>query len=147
MEHILSSLFFLFFDAMLLVWTIRYHPSIPTKPIYLAERVWLQSWILAQSLNFLVTLFAALFAWFKPWVLLSPRWQIAAYDMYLVAMLTQIAAFGMVMLVDLFEYYVQFVKFVVVYLSGTRNFSLKWRALRAHPTPEEILLNIITRAS
>ena len=98
-------------------------------------------------MTFITNLLAALIGWIKPRVLLSVRWQRGVNEVFVMTMMAQLMTFGSVILVDVFEYYVIGVQYVVLYLQGHRDFNLKWYKIRKIPNKNELFLNTITRGS
>ena len=115
-------------------------PKYSSSALFFAEKIWIISWMLCQSLRYVYLGLASVFAYWKPHVLLNHTWQSIGYEMLNLLDCIQIAVFFSVMYVD------------VSCLSIMRS-SHHWTGLAlvgfkpyTKAAPEEVSLHLLARA-
>lgn len=96
-------------EALLTLWLFLYLPRLPSSSLYLAEKIWLATWIISQSLCFVYLLAAAGIAYHKPALLLNRRWQKKAFQTYSLLMTCQFIIFFSVLFVDISRFFYEII--------------------------------------
>ena len=69
-----NAFFNVFMEMWIIFWILFFFPDVPSKPLYLAEKTWMLSWILSQNLLYVTIITASIIAYKRPMILLNNNW-------------------------------------------------------------------------
>lgn len=119
-------------DVFLLYWVNTYLKEVSTASIYVAEKIWMNVWILLQLICYIVAFVAAMTAVCKPRILLNRRWNKFFGSVYMSFLKYQVVVFVSVLFIDV-------LKFALL--------PFKYPFKGGDATPDEVALNIIVRVT